>query len=214
MEALIPVAVLLFGLLLYALSGKKETVEPLPEPQIAPPQPVVPEVTPNTMNQLRLYYEAKPFTVTQAWGVFDPKTYAKYGYTRHSGVDIAHGANGRIRAPFDFDIIGTLWQKGGGMVLSIISREEYEGPDGLPSFVRVDYLHLSKYLKIEGSGKCGELICIAGNSGETYGPHTHIKYTWVRRNKGRLFEVEQNEADNSFDPMHFYTGEYAVDNQS
>lgn len=188
--------------------------EPVPEPTPEPtPEPVKEPEAPKGPPELTLCYESKPFKLTQKWGVYDPKTYSKFGYTRHSGIDIAHGANGRVRAPFDYSIIGTKSQPtGGGNVLSIVSRNEYLGPDGKPALVRVDYLHLAKYIRTEGSGRLGDLLCIAGNTGAaTTGPHVHIKYSWVRRIKGKLVEIEKNEADNSFDPIPYYTGEYAVD---
>lgn len=176
--------------------------EPEPEP-IPGPKP---------LQKLVLAYEAQPWVVTQPWGTYDPDTYRRYGYDRHSGIDVRHGHNRRIRAPFDFQFYRILWQpNGGGKVLSILSKEEYEGPDGKAARVVVDYLHLDEILKTTGSGKKGELICIAGNTGVTYGPHCHISYTWVREVKGKLVEIEKNDADNTFDPIPFYDGTFAVD---
>lgn len=181
------------------------TPEPMPEPIPTPPEP------PKSPPTLSLAYEAKPYIITQPWGVYDPKTYSKYGYTRHSGVDIAHGINARLRAPFDCEIIGTQYQAGGGRVLSILSEKEYLTPEGDHALVRVDYLHLKSYVQTEGHWKKGTLLCIAGNTGETTGPHTHIKYTWVKRSGTKLIEIYKNDADNSFDPTPFYDGTFAVD---
>lgn len=186
------------------------------EPTTSTTPPVLPNPTETTPYEppraLELYYESKPFVLTQKWGVYDPKTYRKYGYDRHSGIDIQHGINGRIRAPFDYEIYRTLWQpSGGGRVLSIISKNEYQAPDGQQAHVLVDYLHLSAYKQTEGEGKCGALICIAGNTGVTTGPHVHISYRWVREIDGDWKDVEKNEANNTFDPMPFYNGKYAAD---
>lgn len=179
------------------------------------PVEVVPEEAPQPSKLpplLTLYYETKPFTVTQPWGVYDPETYRKYGYDRHSGIDIAHGANGRIRAPFDCTIIGTQYQTGGGRVLSILSDKEYLFPDGDVAFVRIDYLHLKSYIETEGQHKAGTLICIQGNTGTaTFGPHTHNKPTRVKKSGQKLIELDHNDADNTFDPLPYYTGEHAVD---
>lgn len=190
--------------------GIYNPVEPDEVPAPVETTPDEPPVAPQ--NVLELHYECKPFTLTQKWGVYDPKTYRKYGYDRHSGIDIQHGLNGRIRAPFDYEIYRTLWQpSGGGRVLSIISKNEYPAPDGKPAHVLVDYLHLSSYKQTQGEGKCGTLICIAGNTGVTTGPHVHISYRWVREVGGDWKDVEANDANNTFDPLPFYNGKYAVD---
>jgi len=169
-------------------------------PEPASPEPVIPELV--------LVYEAQPWRVTQAWGV----PYNLFGIKRHHGIDIAHGWNGRLRAPFDFHVYRTLWQpNGGGRVLTIVSTHEYRAPDGKPAHVMIDYMHLMAYRKTEGSGKKGELIATAGNTGYTTGPHTHIKDRWVREVEGDWVDVERNDAANSFDPVPYYDGTFAVD---
>lgn len=180
-------------------------IEPLPEAPEAPVSPV-PE-----LSALSLYYEAKPFVLTQKWGVYAPGLYKRFGFTNHNGIDIKHGINRRLRAPFDFVVYRTLWQpNGGGNVLTIVSTQEYDSPYG-PAFVRIDYLHLAEYLKTRGSGKAGELTALAGNTGYSTGPHTHIKHCWVAKDGDNWRELAVNSADNSFDPMPFYNGEYAAD---
>lgn len=155
--------------------------------------------------KLELYYETQPWKVTQPWGIHDPATYSRFGFSEHNGIDIAHGYNSRIRAPFEYHVIGTMWQpNGGGMVLSIRSKNEYEGK----GFVRLDYLHLAKYIKTSGDGNTGDLLCIAGNTGYSTGPHTHIKATWVNE---ALQELDKNNADNTFNQLPYYNGKYAVD---
>lgn len=177
-------------------------IEPLVEPEIPP---VAPEMPPDGPRKLELVYETQPWKITQKWGVHDPATYSRFGFTDHNGIDIAHGYNSRIRAPFDYHIIGTQWQpNGGGMVLSIRSKDEYEGK----GFVRLDYLHLAKYIKTSGDGSTGDLLCLAGNTGYSTGPHTHIKATWIDEN---LKELDKNKADNTFDQLPYYNGLYAVD---
>lgn len=197
-----------------------EEIEPLDVPQKAQNSPEsvplqetneVPMETQDGPKKLELYYETQPWKVTQKWGIHDPATYSRFGFSDHNGIDVAHGYNSRIRAPFDYHIIGTMWQpNGGGMVLSIVSKEQYQGPAG-PANVRLDYLHLSKYVKTSGDGNVGDLICIAGNTGFSTGPHTHIKATWVVADGNKWQEVEKNNADNTFDQLPFYNGLYAVD---
>lgn len=190
---------------------QESPLQPIQEPQNSPVVPVVPEVKEiPVMNQdgpkkLELYYETQPWKVTQPWGIHDPATYSRFGFSEHNGIDIAHGYNSRIRAPFEYHVIGTMWQpNGGGMVLSIRSKNEYEGK----GFVRLDYLHLAKYIKTSGDGNTGDLLCIAGNTGYSTGPHTHIKATWVNE---ALQELDKNNADNTFNQLPYYNGKYAVD---
>lgn len=184
----------------------------LPQETITEPEPVIPPpMEKEGPKKLELYYETQPWKVTQPWGVHDPKTYLRFGFSDHNGIDIAHGYNSRIRAPFDYHVIGTQWQpQGGGMVLSIVSKDAYEAPGG-EAHVRLDYLHLAKYIKASGDGNTGDLLCLAGNTGFSTGPHTHIKATWVRPDGNKWKEIEKNKADNTFDQLPYYNGLYAVD---
>jgi len=192
----------------------EDTVEPLEAPELPatpslPVEPITtPPMNPDGPKKLELYYETQPWKVTQPWGVYDPKTYRRFGFDEHSGIDIAPGYNDRIRAPFDYHIIGTNWQpNGGGMVLSIVSKDEYEGR----GYVRLDYLHLAKYIKTSGDGNTGDLLCLTGNTGYSTGKHTHIKATWVTPVGNKWQEMDKNSADNTFDQEPYYNGLFAVD---
>lgn len=166
----------------------------------------------------QLYYPAQPHLVTQKYGVrpIDPATgksiYAPFDFEDHNGIDIAHGHNSRLRAPFPWTFHRTLWQpNGGGIVLTILSTDQYMAPDGKPAYVMLDFMHLSKVLKTGGSGAIGDLLCLAGNTGFSTGPHTHLQFRWVRRKGAKWVDVEKNDANNSFDPTPFWTGIHAVD---
>lgn len=165
------------------------------------------------MQKLSIPYEVKPWRVTQPWGVHRPDIYEQFGFTDHNGTDVAHGNGSEIRAPFDFEVQQVLWQpNGGGHVIGIISREEYEHPDGKPANVQVDYMHNAQNLLQPGdTGTTGDLVAIAGNTGFSTGPHTHIRYKWQRRKGSRWVDVDKNSAQNSFDPTNYYNGDYAED---
>lgn len=177
------------------------------------------------MEKLQLYYEVKPYIVSRPWGniPIDPVTgksiYAKFGFTEHNGVDVLPGVGKEVRAPFDYEVRWTLWMpNGGGNVLGIISQKEYEGPNGKPAYVLIDFLHLESFSKFPGGlgykGKAGDLLAIADNTGFSTGPHTHIQYRWVYKREGvpnGLMDVESNKAHDSFDPEPYRNGKYAKD---
>ncbi len=164
------------------------------------------------MARLSLWYECQPFKVTQKWGVYDPVTYGPFGFSRHNGTDCQHGYNSRLRAPFPFQVYKTLWQpEGGGKVLSIVSLEKYDFPDGKKCHVLLDYLHLDKYIKTQGQGMTGDLIAIAGNTGAaSTGPHCHIQARRVKKSGSNWVDLDKNDANGSFDQLPYYNGLYAV----
>lgn len=169
------------------------------------------------MPSLKLSYEAKPYRVNQPWGVHRPDVYRQFGFEDHNGVDIAPGDRKEIRAPFPCEAHRVLWQpNGGGNVLTVISQEEYDAPDGKPARVLIDYMHLERVVKTP-SGKdyranTGDLLAICDNTGFSTGPHTHIQYRWVRLKSGRdgFSNVEKNSANNSFDPEPYRDGTFAI----
>lgn len=162
--------------------------------------------------KLILPYEVRPYRVNQEWGRLDPKTYSQFGFTRHNGVDVAPGERNEVRAPFDFEVTAILWQpNGGGHVVGIISQEKFKGPKGKECYVQVDFMHnASISLPVGYKGRAGEIVCIAGNTGYSTGPHTHIRYKWLKKQGSRLVDAEKNDAQNSFDPVPYQTGIYAA----
>lgn len=174
--------------------------------------------------QLKLPYEIKPYVVSQRWGEkpLDANgipVYRRFGFDLHNGVDMLPGFGKEIHAPFDYEVVWTLWQpSGGGNVLGILSQEQYDGPDGNWAYVLMDFLHLEKFVQFPGGigykGKAGDLLAYTDNTGFSTGPHTHIQYRWVRKDKtakNGLRDVETNEAHDSFDPEPYRDGTFALD---
>lgn len=171
--------------------------------------------------KLSLAYEVKPYVVSQGWGEIplDNKgnpVYAQFGFTQHNGVDVLPGHGKEVRAPFDYEVVWAKWMpNGGGNVLGVLSQNEYDGPLGKPAYVLIDFLHLESFTKFPGGvgyrGKAGDLLAIADNTGFSTGPHTHIQYRWVYKDKGGLKDVEKNKAHNSFNPEPYRSGVYAED---
>lgn len=160
--------------------------------------------------KLSLAYEIYPYIVSQKWGNPDP-VYLQFGFSKHNGVDVLPAKDGKLYAPFDYEVV---WAKnmpnGGGNVLGIVSQNEYDGPKKKPAFVLIDYLHLEKWLVPVGKkGLAGDLLAITDNTGFSTGPHCHMQYRWEYKKNGGFVDVEKNDAHNSFDPEPFRNGVYA-----
>lgn len=165
------------------------------------------------MKELKLPYEIKPYTVSQQWGIYRPEVYGQFGFTNHNGEDVLPGLRKEVRAPFDYEVVAIKWQpNGGGLVCTIVSQSEYEGPGGKPANVFIDFLHLQSIEVVVGQrGELGDLLCYADNTGFSTGPHTHIAHTWVKRMGAKWVNVEKNDANGTFNPTPFRDGTFALD---
>lgn len=161
--------------------------------------------------KLELFYPSKPFVVTQAFGIKNP-IYLQAGlpFSQHNGIDVALGADKTIYAPFDCTVVKTFSQSLGGNVLTVVSKNVYDFPDGVSCYVKIDFLHLESFIASPWQNKgVGEKLAIADNTGElTTGPHTHAQF---RRIDIWGNDIDKNEANNSFNPSPYWTGIYAQD---
>lgn len=162
--------------------------------------------------KFELHYIAKPYKQHQGWGVYN-KAYKKFGFTLHNGEDISQGKDKLIYCPIPCEYYATLWQPdGGGLVLSLLT-DEYYWLDGQKAKVLIDLLHL-KEVKVEKRKRrfeIGEVLAVSDNTGFSTGPHTHIQCRRVIERNGLLYDVDKNEANNSFDHTRYYNGVYAED---
>lgn len=151
------------------------------------------------------YQPVAPLILTQDWGVYNP-AYLPFGWGRHNGEDYAHGVARLVRAPFDFECVRTGYQpNGGGVFNGIISQSKFLFPDNKSVKVLWDSLHLDRNVLAERqTGKAGDIIGIAGNTGFSTGPHTHVQPRRVNWDGIRFTEIDRNDANNSFDPSPFY----------
>lgn len=160
--------------------------------------------------KLKLFYPAKPWRVTQLWGIPDP-IYKQFGFSRHNGVDFALSDDKYLRAPFDGQVVKNGFQpNGGGVYVGFISQDKYEFSDGVVSYVLFDGLHMEKILANEGSKYVtGDILGIQDNTGFSTGPHTHGQFRRVQWDGITIETVDVNDANNSFDPTPYWTGRYA-----
>lgn len=163
--------------------------------------------------KLSLYYPAKPWIVSQKWGISDPATYSRFGFTQHNGEDIALGEDKMIYAPAKGTIVKSGNQpNGGGIFIGFLLDDVYTFDDGVTSHVLIDFLHLDHIIgELNKSYGVGSVLAQADNTGFSTGPHTHIQ---IRRGEwnGNVFNVmDKNEANNSINPDLYWNGSYAVD---
>jgi hypothetical protein len=59
--------------------------------------------------------------------------------------------------------------------------------------------------------KIGEVIGLGGNTGYSTGPHTHLRLRRLKLVGARYMQIDTNEAQNSIDPIPYFTGQYAAD---
>lgn len=157
----------------------------------------------------------RPRILNQVWGVYNPDVYKPFGFTQHNGEDERIGADRKVRTQIScFHYKSGFQPNGGGIFVSHLSNEQYEFDDGVKALVLIDYLHLKEILTVEGQKLAiGQPCAIADNTGVTTGEHLHTQYRRVNWNadKTQLFNVDVNEANNSFNPEPYRDGTYADD---
>lgn len=166
------------------------------------------------MNRFEWYLPTRPWKINQAYGIFNPiyQQFAKPGriFNQHNGVDDGVVTGTPILAPFDWVYKNHGNQpNGGGIFVSILSKNKYRFDDGKEAFVLVDILHCKSITIFNNgqlSGVVGDTLAISNNTGFSTGPHTHFQFRRVNEN----FEViDYNNANDSFDPMPYSSNTYA-----
>ena len=163
------------------------------------------------MDRLALDYPVMPHAVTRPWGVVDPQ-FESFGFLRHNGVDLALAEGQEIRAPFDgrVTLLG-YHARGSGRFACLVSDRAFSFPDGLTAHVELTFMHLSEALAKEGARvRRGDRIAKGGSTGTASGPHAHLSCKRVTRGIIGYRDLDRNDADNTFDPLPFWTGTYAA----
>ena len=156
--------------------------------------------------KLELYYPAKPYEVTQAFGILNP-SYNQFGFTRHNGIDFRVDADGIVRAMCDGYVYDVGFNNGAGNYVRYhtLKPVEAEGRTGTVAFM---YMHAKENLvKVGQEVKAGDAIMVADNTGFSTGPHTHISAYFINE----LYEkIDGNpETDHCFDFSKYYNGLYS-----
>ena len=159
------------------------------------------------MNRLELWFPAKPYIVTQAWGIYN-SIYLQFGFNRHNGIDFLPGIDGLLYAPCKLTVTMAGYQeKGAGNYVQGMS--EPVEVNGKTCIVELTFMHLESFnVKIGDILDIGDIIGVPGSSGFSTGPHTHLS---CRRLNMTLGHIDENDASNTFDQSSFFNGFYAID---
>lgn len=174
----------------------------------------------------RFQHPITPYIVNQAWGVYDPKDYSQFGFTRHNGIDLHLSPDKALHTPFNGTVVRAatkengLWRPNGGGIFVGIVSDPFDfpaftntTPDGIVvNFaagtyrVLVDLLHCESISVKEGDiVTAGQQVAIGDNTGFSTGPHCHTQWRRVIWSGGTNYVVvDGNDANNSFDPTQFF----------
>jgi uncharacterized protein YgiM (DUF1202 family) len=120
-------------------------------------------------SSFRLRWPVDSRTITQRFGE-NPSIYAKFNQAGHEGLDFAAPVGARIYACADGKVLDIHPDDGNAYGLHVRVQHLADGRE-----YHTIYAHLSRVLVTEGqSVQAGELICLAGETGHTYGPHLHL----------------------------------------
>ena len=157
--------------------------------------------------KLSLYYPAKPYQVTQGFGIYNP-AYIPLGFDRHNGIDFRVDSDGIASAMCDGTVTDVGYNEGSGNYVKY--RTDLVECLGDECYVEFYYMHANKCLVKKGDKvKAGDDLIIAGNTGFSTGPHTHIS-AYRLDTKGRRLDSGTGP-ERCFDFSQFYNGKYAQD---
>lgn len=178
--------------------------------------------------KLEISYPFKPFIIAQHWGnlPIDPVTgkseYAPLGFNLHNGVDANDGSltyegvpytNFPVYCPVEGFTVRSVdfAPHGGGNELWLISNEPVQMGDKL-AYAWMPLCHAKKiFVKAGDTPALGQLLMIGNNTGFSTGPHTHMGLYRVEQMGGGLHILDVNDANNSYNPELFFTGQFAID---
>jgi murein DD-endopeptidase MepM/ murein hydrolase activator NlpD len=168
------------------------------------------------MSKLELFYPAKPYNVTQVFGIYNP-AYLQFGYDHHNGIDFAVDTDGIVRAMCDGVVVEVKdYPTGAGKAVRYRTIEKVEA-EGTTGYVEFMYMHAEKQLVTVGQIlKAGDPVIIADNTGFSTGPHTHISAYFVDPSApigNHKLAIGDKNSDYCFDFSKYYNGYYADDAQ-
>lgn len=165
------------------------------------------------MSKLALYYPAKPYIVTQAWGILNG-SYEAAGltFTKHNGEDFRIGSDKLTHCPLKAIVQEVGYNDLAGNYVRLVSTDQWE-IGGQLCYVGMMFMHHEKILCAEKTIlNVGDVMGIPDNTGFSTGPHTHGSYLrLVNQNyNGARYDTDTT-TDRTFDPHPYWTGFAAQD---
>lgn len=158
--------------------------------------------------KLSLYYPAKPYKVTQAFGIYNP-AYLQFGFDLHNGIDFAVDTDKVVNAMCDGIVTDVGFNAGAGNYVRYKTKVPVE-VEGKESVVEFMYMHAEKCLVKKGDViSAGDDVIIADNTGFSTGPHTHISAYLI--NFQGVKQPLNPRSNDCFDFSKYYNGKYAAD---
>lgn len=164
------------------------------------------------MSKFAPSYPVKPFWVTQAWGIANP-SYLQFGFDKHNGVDMMMGNDKRNYCPVKSFVEDAGYNDGAGNYVRLITTDRWN-VGGVNCYVGMMVMHHEKLLCKTGDIlEEGDVLGIADNTGFSTGPHTHISFYRLSKQKN----INENRLDTdwhtnlTFDPFPYWSGKYAQD---
>lgn len=162
--------------------------------------------------KLEFYYPAKPYNITQAWGISNP-SYEQFGFSRHNGEDFQIGKDNRTHCPLKAKVEDVGCNAGAGNYIRLVSTSTYDVL-GETCYIGMMFMHHEQVLAKKGDTlEVGDIMGIPDNTGFSTGPHTHGSYYRL----SKPWNSPENRLDtdttvnNTFDPRLFWTGFAAQD---
>jgi len=160
--------------------------------------------------KLSLYIPAKPYIITQGFGISNP-SYQQFGFSKHNGIDFAVDTDGVVNAMCDGIVTQVGFNAGAGNFVRYRTLEPVEA-EGRIGYVEFMYMHADEYLvKVGDKILAGDDIIIADNTGFSTGPHTHISSYFIDAKTNYKLPVLDPASDHCFDFSKYYNGKFAAD---
>lgn len=163
--------------------------------------------------KLELSYPAKPYVITQAFGIYNP-AYLQFGFDHHNGIDFRVDTDGLVVAMCEGVVTDVGFNTGAGNYVRYRTKEKVEA-EGRNDYVEFMCMHASKNLVRNGDVvMSGTPLMVADSTGFSTGPHTHISGYFVDIRTGYKMMVGNKSTDYCFDFSKYYNGYYADDVKS
>jgi|GEM_PF-1632159 len=159
--------------------------------------------------KLELWYPAKPYVVTQAWGIFN-LAYRQFGFEKHNGIDFAVDKDCVVVAMCDGIVTDIGINDGAGIYVKYRTLDLVNA-EGTDCFVQFFYMHGKQLLvKKNDIVKVGTPLMVADNTGFSTGAHTHISAYRLSPDGNTRLDTDP-ATNNTFDFSKYYNGYFADD---